>query len=449
MKNKSGMDFTEGPIFSKLAVFTIPLVLSSLLQQFYSTADQIIVGKFAGDTALAAVGATTFVINFILNLFIGLSVGATVTCAKFRGAKDAERTSQTVHTAMAFAFVCGLIVAFIGIVFARPIMTAMDTPDEVIDHAVLYMSIIFAGRPFSMVYNFGSGLLRADGDTKRPLWILMISGLINVILNLIFVIYCKMGVAGVALATVISEIISSLAVFFFMIRRNDDMKLSFRKIKFHKDEFINIVRIGVPSGINSCLYSVANIILQTNVNSFGKTYMAASTAATSLSNYVSLVQSSISTAVVSLVGQNYGAKKYKRIHKSARLALIMSFIGCAIVALLFCLMPRVFLRMFTDEKAVIDAGVSKVYIMCIGYLLNGHSAIYGAVLRGIEKPNIPMILNIIAIFGIRLIWLWFIFPLNPTFEMVFMLYPVSYLFASVMTTSAYYIERRKFPPDSV
>lgn len=449
MKNNSRMDMTKGPIAKQLIIFSIPIILSSILQQLYTTADQIIVGKFAqnGDTALAAVGATSNVTNLLLNLFIGLSVGATVTCAKFIGAKDKERTSRTVHTAVGLSIVSGLFISLVGIVFARMIMIAMSTPADVIDHSVLYMQIRFAGVPFSLIYNFGAGLMRASGEAKKPLYILGVTGLINVMLNLVFVIYFGMAEAGVALATSIANVLNSICIIYCLTHRSDDMKLYLKKIRFYKDEFLNILKVGIPSGLNAILFNLANVVLQSSVNGFGKIYMAASTSASSLGNYLSLVCSAFGTSTLSFVGQNYGAKNYKRIRKVTLVANMMGIAVVAILAVIITLNGRFFLGLFTNEQQVIDAGIGKVFILCYGYIIYLPSAVFSSTLRGIEKSNLPLAINIASTLGVRLLWIWFIFPLHKTFNFLLLAYPLSWGSASLALMITYLVQRSKFPKE--
>ena len=450
MTKAKGMDLTRGPILKQLISFSLPVMATSLLQQFYNTADQIVVGKFAGVVAHAAVGSTGYVTNLILNLFVGMSVGATVTCAKFYGAKDRERIGKTVHTSIALALVSGLFLAVIGVLLSRPLLQLMDTPDDVIDHSVRYMSIIFLGSPFSMLYNFTSGLLRASGDTKRPLYILGVSGAVNVVLNLILVIFFRMAEAGVAIATVSSQMVSSLWVLGIMIKRNDDMKVNIHRLKFHKDELLNIIKIGIPSGLNAILFNIANITLQSTINSFGKEYMSASSAGTSVSNYINLVQGAFGTATVSFVGQNYGAKKYKRITKVVLTAILTLFVLTSILAIIVSLIPKVLLGFFTTEAKVIEYGVGKLLIMSFGYILEVPAVVLAPALRGMEKPKTPMFLNIFSIFVSRMFWIKYIFPLFPAntlfaFSMLYVCFPLSWVLSSISMTIAFLLYKKRFP----
>lgn len=436
MKNNKGMDLTQGPVLKQLIAFSLPVIATSLLQQFYNTADQMVVGRYAGVTAHAAVGATGYVTNLILNLFVGMSVGATVTCAKFFGAKNKEHISRTVHTSIALALSSGLFLAVIGALLSRPLLQLMDTPSDIIDHSVRYMSIIFLGSPFSMLYNFISGLLRASGDTKRPFYILSVSGAVNVILNLILVIFFDMAETGVAVATVISQMVSSLWVLGIMVKRDDDMKVELRRLRFHKDELVNVIKIGVPSGLNAILFNIANITLQSTINSFGKEYISASSAGSSISNYIGLVQGAFGTATVSFVGQNYGAKKYKRIEKVVCVGIVTVLVVSLLLACVVALIPRVLLGLFITEESVIELGIGRLFIMCFGYIFEVPAVILAPAMRGMEKSKTPMFLNIFSIFVSRIVWITLVFPLFPAntlfaFNMLFVCFPISWALSSL------------------
>lgn len=443
MTKSKGMDLTTGPIFNNLLKFSLPLIASNLLQQFYTTADQIVVGRFAGDTALAAVGSISYLSNLILNLVTGLSLGATVVCAKYVGAKNKERISRTVHTSMMLAIVSGFLLLLVGVLFSRTFLEWMDTPADVINHSVTYMTIIFLGKPFSMVYNFGASLLRASGDTKRPLKILTVSGLTNVILNVIFVVCFNMAEAGVALATIISEMVSSAAILYLMLNRDDDLKLEWKKIRFHKDELSNVIKVGIPTGINAILFNIANISLQSTINGFGKEYIAANTASGNINHYITVIQNAFGAAALSFVGQNYGAKKYKRIDKVIVISIITATAITVALVLVVCAIPEVFLSLFTTEQKVIECGVDRTIIMAWGIILNAPAAIFVNGLRGMEKSKTPMFLNILSICVSRIVWIYLVFPLNPTFKMLFYCYPLSWGLSGLSTGMAYYLHRKK------
>lgn len=426
MSSRNSMDLTKGPIFKQLIVFSFPVILSSILQQFYNTADQIVVGRFSGEDALAAVGATSYVITLFVGLFSGLSVGATVVCAKYCGAGDAERTAKTVHSSIAIAVVGGLMGAFLGIVFSSPILNLIGVPDDISSQANAYMRIMLASFPFSLVYNFGAGILRARGDTKRPLYILFLTGFLNVLMNLWFVIAFKLGAIGVGLATAFSNVMSAFLVIMILVRSDDVIKLDLKKIRLHRTESVEILRIGIPAGFSTSLYSITNIFLQSTVNTFGTVYIAASSVVSNVTAYVNLITGAVGTAVVSFVGQNHGAKNYRRIRSVIKVSLVVSLISSAIMAGIAVAFSKQILGIYTDDSAVVEAGVGKLVIMAISFLLSGATGIYGSVLRGVEKPNICFVINILSICAVRIIWIGLIFPLYPIFEMVFFCYPLSW-----------------------
>lgn len=309
MKNKKQIDMLNGSIWDKLLLFALPLAASSILQQLFNAADVAVVGNFAGGEALAAVGANGSVINLLVNLFVGLSIGTNVVVASFIGQKDDKRTNQAVHTSILLSMISGLVLLVVGILFARPILELMSTPEDIIDLATLYLQIYFAGMPFIMLYNFTSAILRSKGDTKRPLLSLLVSGVINVILNLFFVIVCHMSVEGVAIATVISNIISSLMLIYFLMHETDALKVELKKLCIHKDILLKVAKIGVPAGLQSTVFSISNVIIQTALNALGSAAVAASAAALNYEYFTYFVISAFSQAAVTFIGQNYAAKK--------------------------------------------------------------------------------------------------------------------------------------------
>ena len=317
MKEKSAkkyeMDMCSGPLFGKILLFYIPLMLSGILQLLFNAADIVVVGRFVGSEALAAVGSTSSLINLLVNVFIGLSVGTNVLVARFFGAGKKEELSDMVHTAVTTSLVSGFVLIFLGLLLARPALLLMSTPENVIDQAVLYMSIYFVGMPATMAYNFGSAVLRAVGDTKRPLYYLLAAGIVNVALNLFFVIVCGMGVAGVAIATVISQVISALLVIRCLTLTDSDYRLNLRKLRIVPEKLWRMVQIGVPAGLQGALFSVSNVLIQSSVNSFGSVAMAGNTAASNIEGFVYTSMNSFHQTAISFTGQNYGARNYRRI----------------------------------------------------------------------------------------------------------------------------------------
>lgn len=442
MAGKNNIDFTEGSIFKKLVAFTFPLILTGLLQHFYGTADQIVIGRMLGKWAMAAVGATGSITGMILVMFTSLSVGVTVMCAKYCGAKDEVRTQNTVHTAVCIALIGGAIPMIIGIVLARPLLMLTSVPADIIENSVKYMKVVFLGQPFSMLFNFCAGALRARGDTKRPLYILMITGLINVILNALFILL-GMEVIGVALSTVISQVLSAISIVYMMTRSDDMIRIDLKKIRIHTEELRAILRIGIPAGLNGMLYTFTGVLVQSGINAFGTVYIAANSAASDIIHYISLTHTAISNGMVSFAGQNHGAGNYSRIKKAIVYDVFIALaigIGAFIIIVLF---PNQLLGIFTNEQAVIEAGKSILIIMAFAFILNGPLNVFGGVLRGVEKPNIPFVTGLIAVCGSRVLWLKFLFPLYPKFEMIFYSYPLSVFLAMLAqgTTALYFVNK--------
>ena len=310
---KYEIDMCSGPLTGKILLFYIPLMFSGILQLMFNAADIVVVGQFAGNEALAAVGSTGSLTNLIINLFLGLSVGANVLVARFYGAGQDRELKEMVQTAIATAFGAGVVLIFVGFLVSRPALALMGTPEDVISHSVLYMRIYFAGMPFMMVYNFGSAVLRAVGDTRRPLYYLMLAGVVNVLLNLAFVVWFSMGVAGVAAATVISQAISAVLVVRCLVRTDSAYRLVWEGMRIYPDKLVKMVRIGIPAGMQGALFSISNVLIQSSVNSFGSTVMAGNTAGSNIEGFVYTAMNSLHQAAISFCGQNYGARKFRRI----------------------------------------------------------------------------------------------------------------------------------------
>ena len=439
--SRYGMDLTQGPTFKNLLVFVIPIIITSFLQQLYITLGSVIVGSFAGKTALAAIGATASLTNLLLNFFIGLSVGATVTCAKYFGAGKIDMLDKAIHTSVMLSLFSGIALACIGGLFSKPLLVLMGTPDSVLNPASWYMVVFFLGSPFSMLYNFGSGILRASGDTKRPLYILSLSGLVNIVVSLICVCIFKLGVVGAALGTVSSQIFSSLLVLRCLVNSNTVFSLRIRDIKFHKEPLINIIKVGVPSGINGMLFSLANVFLQSSINSHEEAYIAGSAAGVNVENFIFLVMNAIEQAIVSFVGQNYGAKKYKRIDKVVLLAHLLGTATTILMALFVLWKTEMLLALFNSDSEVIKSGVIRLDIVCKTCLLYLPTVLISGALKGMERSTLPTIINIVFICLTRVAWILFVYPLNPTFEMIFYCFPVSWGVASLAQFIVYVIVR--------
>lgn len=437
------MDLTSGSVTKTLWIFTIPIIISNLLQQLYNAADVIVVGQFAGKLALAAVGSAGSPTAMMLNLFVGLSIGTNVICANQRGARNQAALDRCMHTAVALAAIGGLVMTAVGELVARPLLVWMSTPDNVLDLAVLYVRIFFLGFPASLVYNFGSGILRAYGDTRRPMVILMISGVINVGLNLLFVIAFHMSVAGVALATVISQVFSAVAVMALLLDPKGEFKVRLRGIRFHKKALLEILRVGIPCGLNSMLFSISNVIIQSTVNVFGDTVIAGNAAASSISAFVYQVLNAFQSACVSFSGQCYGAKQYRRIDRlfvSSNLSCIALIIFLSLIMTIF---PREIISLYNTDSEVIDAAIPRMLIVSWGYILYTVSELTLGCLRGIGKTTVPTVMNIVGICAPRILWCMYIVPLVSGHSIIYWCFPVSWIISAAMMVVYYFICRRK------
>ena len=423
---KYEIDMCNGPLFSKIMVFYIPLMLSGVLQLLFNAADIIVVGQFAGSQALAAVGSTSSLINLIVNVFMGLSVGTNVLVARFYGAGKKQELNEMVHTAIASAFVCGVALIFIGIGLSRPALTVMDTPTDVIEQSILYIRIYFVGMPAMMVYNFGSAVLRAVGDTKRPLYYLLIAGVVNVVLNLIFVICFSMGVAGVATATVVSQVVSATLVVRCLIMSDSDYKLNWKELRIIPDKFLKMLQIGLPAGIQGSLFSLSNVLIQSSVNSFGSIAMAGNTASSNIEGFVYTAMNAFHQTAISFTGQNFGAQKYKRIGKILLICQVMVIA----VGLLFgnaaYFGGGTLLKLYSNDPAVIEFGLLRMSIICTTYCLCGMMDVMVGSLRGMGHSIMPMLVSLSGACLFRIVWIYTIFVQEHTLQCLYISYPISW-----------------------
>ena len=430
-KKSHEMDMTKGPLLKKIILFARPLMLTSMLQLLYNTADIVVVGKFAGDASLAAVGSTTSLINLIVNVFMGLSLGAGVIVAQAIGARNNNRLHKTVHTAMLLSVFLGFIVGAVGVFLCRPLLVLMGSPTDVLDKATLYMRIYFLGMPGFMVFNFGAAILRSAGDTKRPLIILSISGLANVVLNLFFVILFEMDVAGVALATITSQYISAVWIVIILLKENSAYKLFLGKLRIYKNEFLQIIIYGLPIGIQSAFFSVSNVIIQSSINSFGTLVVAGNSAASNIEGFVYSASNSISQTAMTFAGQNTGAGDYKRVKKvlieCSLLTLVVGmFLGAVVI-----LFKTPLLLIYTDNPAVITAGVIRINIICMFYGFCGVMDTVANISRGMGKSFVPMIITLVFVCIVRIGWIFTIFKLFGTVECVYWSYPITWFLAII------------------
>lgn len=441
-KNKYEIDMINGTIMPKLITFAIPLMLSGILQLLFNAVDIIVVGRFSGSQSLAAVGSTSSLINMLTNLFIGISLGANVLAARFYAAGKHKEMSETVHTSILTAFISGVLMIFVGIFFSRPALELMDTPSDVIELATLYMRIYFVGMPFFMLYNYGAAILRAVGDTKRPLIFLVVSGVTNACLNLLLVIVFKMDVAGVAIATVISQMISCVLVLICLYKTDAVYQLRFKKLRIKWEYLGQIFRIGIPAGIQSTLISFSNVLLQSSVNSFGSIAMAGYTAANNVLSFLYMGANSITQACMSFTSQNYGARKPKRMDKVLIDGLILQVVICLTLGVLAYVFGNQVSNIYTDDPNVIKCSVEILALTTVPYFLCGFMDTFPGVLRGMGRSTVPMILCLLGTVGVRILWIYCFFPHNRTLGYLFVSYPVSWI-ATIVMQLIYYIFIRK------
>lgn len=448
--NKYEMDMCNGPLLRKILIFSIPLMLSGMLQLLFNAADIVVVGQFAGSDALAAVGSTSSLTNLLVNVFMGLSVGANVLVARFYGAGQKKELDEMIHTAITTSFVCGAALVVLGMVLARPALTLMDTPSDVIDQSVLYMRIYFAGMPVMMLYNFGSAVLRAIGDTKRPLYYLLFAGVINVVLNLIFVICFHMDVAGVALATVLSQAVSAILVIRCLVLNDGDVKLDLKRLRIVPDKLIKMIQIGVPAGLQGAMFSISNVLIQSSVNSFGSLAMAGNTAGQNIEGFVYTAMNALHQGAVSFSGQNYGARKIKRIAKTALICeLTVTVVGIILCAIVLPLAP-VLLKLYSKDPVVIQYGVDRLEIICTTYFLCGMMDVMVGILRGMGFSIAPMIVSLTGVCAFRVVWIYTIFAKYRTLDSLYLSYPVTWattFFIQLMIFIIVYKRLRKRMPE--
>lgn len=447
MSQKSGhaVDFTSGSIGKKMIVFALPLMFSSILQLLFNAADIIVVGKFAGDECVAAVGSTTSLINLIVNLFIGLSVGANVMVANFFGAKKSEDLSETIHTSVAVSIISGIILSFVGFFFAPEILKLMNTPDDVIDLASVYVKTYFLGMPFMMLYNFSAAILRAVGDTKRPLYFLSAAGVINVVLNMIFVIYFKWNVFGVAFATIISQVVSALLVLRCLIKDDGLLKFEFRKLRIHNDKLIRMMQIGIPSGIQGMMFSISNVIIQSSINTFDTAIVAGSAASTSVEGFAFTSINSFHQSAVSFAGQNKGAGKFDRLNKILFTAWGYAFVTAAIFAAIFVLFDNQLIGLYVSGEDVIKAGVERINIIAWSYLICGFMDVTVGVIRGLGYSVMPTLVSLIGVCGIRILWVTTVFSMERFHfvETIYYSYPISWTITFLAHLLCYLVIRKQ------
>lgn len=433
----------NGSIMDKLISFSLPLMVSGILQLAFNAVDIIVVGRFSGSQALAAVGSTTALINVFTNLFIGISLGANVLAARFYAAGKDREMSETVHTSITLALISGITMAVIGVLLAKWALEIMGTPDDVIGQSALYMRIYFMGMPFFMLYNYGAAILRAIGDTKRPLIFLIISGIANAALNMTLVIIFHMGVAGVAIGTIISQLISCVLVLTCLYRSEGSYQLRFSKLKINGAYMEQIFQVGVPAGIQSTVINLSNALLQSSVNSFGSIAMAGYTAANNILGFLYMSVNSITQACMSFTSQNYGVGKLKRMDKVLRDCAILSIsIAAVLGGLAYSFGPQI-LTVYTSDPKVINCGMEILAYTSITYFLCGIMDLFPGALRGMGYSAVPMVLSVIGTVGTRIVWVFGIFPNHRSLSVLFVSYPVSWIITIVLQVVCFYFVRKR------
>ncbi|MBQ2848118.1 MAG: MATE family efflux transporter [Clostridia bacterium] len=443
MGKRYSLDMTNGPFLKKILIFSVPLMLTGLLQLAYNTADVVVVGRFVGKEALAAVGSTGSLVNLFLNVFLGLSMGSGVMVARHIGEKNEKTVHECVHTAMLLSIICGVVVGILGFFASSAMLRLMNAPEDVIDLASLYLKIYFLGSPGLLAYNFGASIVRSTGDTKRPLYILTFSGLINVALNLILIIVFKLGVSGVAIATIVSQYVSAILIIIYLSRMPNACRLIFKKLKFNKTELKTILRLGLPAGIQNSLFSVSNVIIQSTVNSFGSVAMAGIAAGSNYDSYVYTCTNAVAQTTMTFSSQNMGAKKYSNIGRVYRHCLIITTVIGVGMGALGCVFGNQIVGLFSDDPEVVAIGADRLLLVMPFYFFCSLMDVAASQIRGMGKSFEPMIVSLLGACGIRIFWIYFILPLNKTLTNLYWAYPVSWAVTFFVQFLLYFILKNK------
>ena len=450
---KEAANLCEGPLAVRLLLYTVPIILTGILQLLFNAADLIVVGQYCGSECVGAIGVTGPLINLIVNLFIGLSVGAGVTVAHAYGSHFDEDARRTVHTEVPLAVICGIVLTVVGIMGAKVFLEWMDTPEESLELATTYMRIYFCGITFSMLYNFGAAILRAAGDTRGPLLYLTIAGVLNVLLNLLFVIVFQMNVAGVACATSISQAVSAILVVYALYRRTDACKLEFRKIRFYRQQLIKIIRIGLPAGIQGSLFSISNVLIQSSVNSFGSVVLDGNSAAMNIEGFTYTTMNSFHQTALNFTGQNYGAGKFDRIRKILYLTLTYVFLAGALAGGLSYLYAKPLLHIYLPEaEEAVGYGVTRLAYIALPYFLCGLMDVMTGMIRGMGSSVVPMLICILGVCGFRILWIYTIFQQEQyhTLPYLYISYAISWVltFVTELVVFLFLLRRRQREHDN-
>ena len=445
MRKRYEIDMCNGPLLKSMLLFAIPLMCSSMLQLLFNAADLIVISNFRGEDSMSAVGSNTALINLLTNLFVGLSVGVNVLVARYYGARKEKELKASVHTAISLSIVSGIMLMVIGIIFARDFLILMSVPKRVLPLATTYLRIYFIGMPAMMVYNFGSSVLRAVGDTKRPLYYLTVAGVVNVIVNLLLVVGAGRDVEGVAVATVFSQIISAVLILRALIKEESTIKLSIKQLRIEKNSLFNIFKIGIPAGIQGVIFALSNVLIQSSINSFGEITLAGNAAAANIESFVYMGMNAFHQAAVSFTGQNVGAGKKERIGK-----ILITAQGCVIAVGLIMgigalLLGNPLLSIYSSDTLVIAAGMRRLYIISATYALCGIMDVFVGVLRGMGYSVMPMIVSLVGACGLRILWLDTVFkiPEYHTIEVVYLSYPITWLITLCVHFICYIVVKQK------
>ncbi len=423
----------HGVIWKQLLLFFFPIVLGTFFQQIYNTADAIVVGRFVGTEALAAVGGSTSqIINLIVGFFVGLSSGATVVISQYYGARDRENLSKALHTAFAFSLVGSVVITAVGLICSPILLRVMNTTEEVIGPSATYLRIYFGGILFVFIYNIGSSILRAVGDSRRPLYYLIVCCIINIVLDIVLVVGLGMGVAGAAIATVFAQGVSAVLVVMALCRSTDLFRLEIRKIRFHREALELLIKIGLPAGLQSVMYSFSNVIIQTALNAFGTNTMAAWTACGKIDSFFWMVINAFGISITTFVGQNYGARKFGRMRKSVRICIAMAVGASISISAIFILFGRYVYQLFTTDAAVVEIGMHMITMMAPAYAIYVFIEIYSGALRGTGDVLVPMLMTCGGVCVLRILWMMFVVPLKPVIDTIIYSYPISWTLTALM-----------------
>jgi len=443
LNKKHTTDLTKGSVIKTLLLFTFPIFVGNVMQQLYNAADMIIAGQYVGDLALAAVGATADLTALILTAFIGLSIGVNIICSNLYGANDKARLSCSMHTAIPLSLICGGLIAVAGLFFARPMLLMTGCPENVIDQATLYMQIYLGGSPFSMLYNFGAAILRAHGDSNRPMLILTVTGIINVVLNVVLVAVFHIGVAGVAIATVVAQAVSAAVVLYILLNPKEEYGMQLKQMKIHSAELVHLLKVGLPCGLNSAFFCIANVLLQSSVNSLGDLTMAASAASSKITTLVYTIPNSIHSGCVSMAGQCFGAKSFQRIDRLWGQSIALSAGITATISILLVFFGDVVLGLFSSSPEVIKEAIPRMLLINFSYVLYAVPDCTMGCLRGMGASTVPSIMNVLCVCAPRIIWIYAFFPMNPNLFWLNLCIPISYVLCTVTQVSYFCYLRKK------